>query len=228
MKKTILTLMVTVTSYYYAQATFLPVGGTVVPGAIGPLPGATLLASHVGEAFTSSIGDFTGTATVAVYSDPLNVFGAGHLDFVYQVHNNASSTASLERLTMTHFAGFLTDVSFTLTGSAIPGGIFVDGTATAFPATADRTTADVVGFNFPGGASTNHIMPGQTSTVVIIETDATTFTSGFLSVINGGVATVDAFSPATPAPDGGSAVTLLGIALAGIEGVRRMFRARRS
>jgi hypothetical protein len=32
---------------------------------------------------------------------------------------------------------------------------------------------------------------------------------------------------ATPAPDGGSAVALLGIALAGIEGVRRVIRARK-
>jgi VPDSG-CTERM motif len=32
----------------------------------------------------------------------------------------------------------------------------------------------------------------------------------------------------TSAPDGGSAVALLGIALAGVEGVRRMFRARKT
>ena len=34
--------------------------------------------------------------------------------------------------------------------------------------------------------------------------------------------------PTAPTPDGGSAVALLGIALAGVGGVRRMFRARKT
>jgi hypothetical protein len=47
----------------------------------------------------------SGTYEAAVYSDPNNTFGAGDLDFVYQVSNNAGSTDSIARLTATNFSG---------------------------------------------------------------------------------------------------------------------------
>jgi hypothetical protein len=228
MKKMILALMVIVTCYYNAQATPLPPGGSgVIPSPNPGLPGAALLASHVGVAWMTPGGLVHGTATTAVYSDPTNVFGAGDLTFVYQVTNDMSSVDGIARLTMINFAGFLTDVQMTLAGPVIPGGIFALGSAGAAAFSADRSAlGDTVGFNFPMG-SPNNIHPGDTSWVMIIQTNATHFTDGFLFAIDGGVATIAAFGPTT-VPDGGSAVALLGIALAGLEGVRRMFRGRKA
>jgi hypothetical protein len=48
---------------------------------------------------------------------------------------------------------------------------------------------------------------------------------------HGGLATIFSFSAdsaAVPVPDGGSAVALLGMALAGVEGARRLIRARKN
>jgi hypothetical protein len=206
-----------------AKAVLLPPGSPpTAPDGFTPLPGATQLATTGPQAFVTTIGTATGFITASVFSDPTNTFGAGDLTFVYQISNNASSTDALIRGTATNFTGFMTDVGYTLTGGSIPGGAFVNGTV--IPGTVDRLqpSGDTVGFNFLAAP----IGPGMTTVALIIQTNATRFTSGNFSVIDGGVATVAAFSPTLP--DGGSAVALLGIALAGLEGVRRMFRARKS
>jgi hypothetical protein len=183
------------------------------------LAGATELAS-ITSMFTTTLGTTTGTITASVFHDPTNVLGSGDLTFVYQIHNNTTSLDDLFRGTATNFTGFMTDVGFTSLGLGIPGGHFVSGSMS--PSTVDRlnSSGDTVGFNFAG------LSPGATSYALIIETNATEFAPGHFSVIDGGVATVDAFQPTVP--DGGSTVALLGITLAGLEGVRRMFRARKA
>jgi hypothetical protein len=205
-----------------AKAVLLPPGSPPTPPddfTSTNLAGATELASLT-SMFTTTLGTTTGTITASVFRDPTNFFGSGDLTFVYQIANSASSLDDLFRGTATNFAGFGTDVGFTSLGLAIPGGHFVNGSM--MPSTVDRlnSSGDTVGFNFAG------LRPGDTSFALIIETNATAFTRGHFSVIDGGVATVDAFQPTVP--DGGTTVALLGIALAGLEGVRRMFRARKS
>src|ERR1700693_303273 len=81
-----------------AKATPLP-PGTVVPIApddfsLTDFSGATLLGS-VMTPFVTTLGTTSGTIQAAVFSDPTNVFGAGDLTFVYQIHNNAGSADSL-------------------------------------------------------------------------------------------------------------------------------------
>ena len=171
--------------------------------------------------FVGSAGTLSGTIQAAVYSDPLNTFGAGDLDFVYQITNSASSTDSISRVTAINFTGFSTDVGFTATGSGLGNG-FVNGTVA--PELVDRQSADVVGFTF-NAPLTDAITPGATSTVLVIETNATHFTSGNVSVIDGSVITVPAFSP-TAVPEM-SSVTLLGLGLVCLGGVavaRKKFR----
>ena len=78
----------------------------------------------------------------------------------------------------------------------------------------------------------------QSSTFLNITGTGTISGNGFLNTqgvwsftstsANGGTSVKFGFTASTVAPDGGSAVALLGIALAGIEGVRRMFRARKA
>ena len=66
------------------------------------------------------------------------------------------------------------------------------------PVTADRNSVgDVVGFSFTPPDSAK-IQPGQTSDVLVISTNATDFTAGDVSVIDGGVSTVASFEPTRP------------------------------
>jgi VPDSG-CTERM motif len=208
-----------------AKAIVLPPGGSGPPDIFAPLPGATELA-FMTSSFVTNTGLVRGTITVAVFSDPTNVFGAGDLTFVYQITNSPFplSRDNIVRATGINFEGFMTDVGYTLLGGAIPNGHFMNGTV--LPLTVDRSFfGDTVGFNFAPGFI-GGLRPGTTSRALIIETNATRFTSGFFNVIDGGIASVSAYQPTVP--DGGSAVALLGIALAGVEGVRRMFRARKT
>src|SRR5438045_877231 len=90
----------------------------LTPGTGGQLPdiftgctGCTLLATHDTGLVTGTFNGLTLNFDLvsAVYSDPSNTFGAGDLDFFYQVTNEASSTDSIGRVTATDFKGFLTD-----------------------------------------------------------------------------------------------------------------------
>src|SRR5216684_4874768 len=67
---------------------------------------------------------------------------------------------------------------------------------------------NVIGFSFNPPDSAK-IQPGQTSFVLAISTDATNFTTGTASVIDGGVTTVASFQPTSGVPEPAS-LALLG------------------
>lgn len=203
-----------------AQATIIPPGPGAFPPDIFALSGLTLLDS-VSSTETSTSGALTFTLNAAVYSDPSNIFGAGDLAFVYQVMNSSTSPDSVGRVTGIDFTGFQTDVGYTATGSTLPGGMFVDGTVT--PQLVDRVHADVVGFSF-NAPLTLLIGPGDTSVVLVVETDATNYTAGHANVIDGGVSTVDAFQPASGVPEPAT-MGLFGAGMLALAGIRRSRRA---
>jgi len=167
---------------------------------------ATLLAESLNQAFTSNLGaaDFSGVADTYVFSDPGNTFAPGDLTFFYLVFNNTGSTENLDRLTASDFTGFQTDVGYQTGGT---------GGGTIAPATVDRTSGADVGFNLS-------IPAGSGSFFLEIQTDATQFVPGHLSIIDSGVATVDAFAPSIPEPRTWLMV-LLGFGLIGLVARKR-------
>ncbi len=182
-------------------------GGTVVPGIVAASPG-TLLASLI----QPLSGGFTGTLTTTVFRE-----AGGTLDFYYQISISAGSF--FDGLTTTNFTGSATQVGFRTDGASLLGGLFVNGTI--LPTLADRNAAgNLVGFSF--GAAP--IAPAFTSGVLVISTDATTFTTGSITLTGaGGTFTGSGFAPAAPVPEPAT-VLLLG---AGLAGVAAKLRKRR-
>jgi PEP-CTERM motif len=177
---------------------FLPPTTTVVPGLVPSATDPGTLLASLSSPFTTV--DASGTVLSAVYRE-----ATGMLDFYYQVVNGAGSSGSIARETDSIFGSFITSVGFRTDGGSLTGTGFTDAIVT--PVTADRnSTGLVVGFSFNPPDSAK-IQPGQTSAVLVISTNATNFTSGFASVIDGGATTVASFAPtAIPEP---SSVALL-------------------
>jgi len=164
-----------------AQASILNPGQTAPPDIL-TAPSGTALGSISG---TISPGTFSTTYTEWVYADPNNTFCSGCLDFVYQFTDNGPGIN--ERYTGYSFAGFLVDVGYD------------PSTGTLAPSTVDRSTnGAVVGFNYIG---TDEIVSGQTTPLLIIETNATLFVPGLVSAQDGSAGTGAGFSPAVPTPE---------------------------
>ena len=176
----------------------------VAPDTFAAPPTFTILTSAPERAFSSVDFDFIADLFEAVISDPTNVFGAGDLDFIIVVGNDNDSSHNIERVTTSSFAGFKTDVGYFTGFPGIP------------PDTVDRLTASTIGFNFIGG-----IAPGLDSAQIAIETNATRFTSGFLSAFNMSSATTTGFAPSVPEP------SIWAMMLTGFAGLARLARLRR-
>lgn len=173
----------------------------------------TLLASLVSAySFSTTAGITSGTLTSAVYRE-----AGGTLDFYYQVANSASSASAIARETDTNFVGFTTSLGYRTDGSTLAGG-FVNGTVA--PVLGDvNGIGTVVGFHFDL-TDANKIAAGQTSTALVISTNATNYTAGNAAVIDGGTQTVAAFQPAPGVPEPGTMV-LLGAGLLALAGIRK-------
>lgn len=184
----------------FAVGEFDPTGGIPIAG---PLP-----VPFVAPTFSGML-----TSTV-IAGDPSNPFGG--LTFTYLLDNFPISANSIGRLTINDYAGFLVDSSFEIPLAGVA------------PTLNDRSlgVGDVIGFSFIGpplGAGT--LVPGSTSALLVVQTNAPAFVPTFASVIDGSVVSVATFAPAVPEPS-----TLLS-ALIGICGLllvssRRFKRGR--
>jgi len=181
-----------------AQASILGNGSSVPPSPM--FPGGTLVASASGTIIAPT---FSAGYVQWVYSDPLNTWCAGCLDFVYQFTNNGPDVN--ERYSMTSFQGFLLDVG------TMPFGVHD-------PTLIDRSgLGPVVGFNFP---ALDEILPGTTTVQLVIETNARTVTPGFVSAQDGTAGSGIAWAPSTVVPEP-SSLMLLGGGLLALGGYLR-------
>lgn len=178
-------------------------------------PGTLLDSNSTSFTAYDNRGDalYSGTLRAAVYRNASNT-----LDFYFQFVNNWYSEDSVGRLTMTNFAGFTTDVGYR-SDNWDGGGIFRAGTQG--PVGADRSASGgTVGFTF--GSGWGQINPGETSSTMVIRTNAVNYTLGSVTTQNGAVYTASAFSP-----DGGAGVpepstyAMIGAGLAAVGMLRR-------
>ena len=168
----------------FAQAAPLIVGGSIFPTPAEPDPvgGQTVCGPLVAPYSTAT---FSGTLTSAViFGDTTNPYGG--LTFTYVVSNDASSSNVNARLSVNGYDGFLTDASYQVPASGV------------VPTYVDRQLpGDVVGFSFLGmPVGFGAIEPGQSSSLLVIQTNATTCSNSFASVIDGAIATIPTYAPA--------------------------------
>jgi len=199
-----------------AQATLLAPGSSVgdgtasSPGALSTFADSPVLVTQVSTPVATPT--YSGTLTSAVYTN-----AGGTLDFYYQFTNNQGSSDGIERLSMTSFTGFTTDVGYRTTALAP----FTAGAQA--PLHADRSASgQTVGFFFTSSnqAGPYLVDPGESSRTLVIRTNATQFFTGNTAIIDGFAANAPSFAPSA-IPEPASLAGLATIALGAITRRRR-------
>lgn len=178
------------------------------------------------------LGNTVGTGTVreiVVSGDTNNPLGG--LVFIYQVKD---TTGAVGKVSMTSYATWGTNAS--AVDSSTQNSNNPPGTSAWLPSTSHgslfgttpiaRTSlgADngaTVSFNYNDGV----FGPGDVSQVMIVRTNATTFSAGSISVIDGGTADMIGYAPG-PEPSSFVLMGLTGLSFSGM-GIRRWFRKAR-
>jgi len=152
-------------------------------------------------------GHFSGTVTVSVYQESAAANPLLGLTFVYSVTNNGPD--SLERVTTNDYAGFQVDACYVTSAVAPPTYISRD------------LVGDVPGF---GWFSPSGVLPGTTSPVLILRTNALQYGPDSVGIIDGAAITVEGLLG--PLPGGGSTPEPASLGLLGI-GALALLRRRR-
>jgi hypothetical protein len=192
------------------------------PGDTGIAPDALKLTTGEHNGSVAEIFDqplvtpsFSGFYSQSVWRNHTNVWGDGDLTWIINISVDKGSTDALLRVIVDSFAGFDVDVGY---DTGFPHG--------RIPTTVDRLTAATIGFDFAPG-----IFGGEDSAHLEIDTNATQFTSGSLSInpdTSGPQIPAFAFAPFAPPPTVPEPSTwaLMGLGFAGL-GLFKFSKSRR-
>lgn len=191
-----------VVSGAHAFAPLAPGGAVLVPDL--SLPGDAAFVDYRSDDFVgmNALSEVLYTGTVESY-----VFrqAAGNLIFGYIVHNDAPSIDEISAVSMTDFAGWITEVGQDPFASA--------SSASAATSASRSASGGTVTFNFtrdPLGRGA--LEQGTASYGMMIRTNATDYTRGTVNVLNGAIATVESFAP-VPEP---ASIAALGVGAAAL------------
>ncbi len=211
-------LAVTLPSAFASTITLAPGGFTGAPGSNSvPSNGSTFAGlTLVADTGVLTLVNGPGSNTNATADERIYRTTGGTLDFFVQVHNlQGPSVDNLRTVDVRNFTGFTTAVAYNT------------NSGTVMPSDANRTagTGDTINFGFFNSADNSGTLGtdapdgiGSTSYWLEIDTNATGFTNtGQVGVIDGGTASVLAYSPTNvPEPMSmgllGGGLALLGIA----------------
>jgi hypothetical protein len=107
----------------------------------------------------------------------------------------------VNRITTVSFGSFTTDVGFTtadIDGAAGNTGVnFLTPTANQSPDKVDLPSApgNTLGFNFTAGIGGGTLASGETSSILVVRTNALSYNVGQTNMINGAVASAATFAP---------------------------------
>jgi hypothetical protein len=222
-------------------ATLSPGGGgpTTPPDSYTISSSATVLASIQNQTINSSGGPTTtvgGTYSTWVLRDPNNPFGANDLTFVYQFNNtggapvpSGTTPTAVERISVGDFGVPVVDAA-TQSGGTLPAGMtgtFNGGTGVQASYVDRGPTGLPVGFAFPTGGSGGAITVGSSSRLLIVATNATSFTTGTFAVIDSTTSTNLGYQPTFPSgvPEPAS-VVMMGLGGLGV-GALALVRRRK-
>jgi PEP-CTERM motif len=169
-----------------ALSSSYPVGGTLLATTTSPF----------------SAGVISGTLITSVLTgDAANPY-AGGLTFTYQLGISSSSPDGSSEMTVSSFSSFLTDVSYNTVDSDVNPSNFSRSSGSG-------DTVRFIFLNQPVGA-------GQTSALLVVQTDAVDFQATMAGIIDGLTVNAASLAPiAVPEPASG-ALILLGLGAMGL------------
>jgi hypothetical protein len=196
-----------------AQATVLLVGASNAPPDVfltNPVTDGlgTVIAHQV-------VNGSASTLNVTVNEYVVRETATGTLDFVYQVKNNAASSDAVGRVTVSNFGSGprLTTGPFILDVGYVAGTGTIGVNTQPDPDTVDRLNAQqgrVVGFNF----TILGVEAGANSAVLVVATNAKSYTTGAVAVIDGSSVNLAGYQP-LPEP---STMAMAGLGALGLIG----------
>jgi hypothetical protein len=177
-------------------------GGFVFPPPPGVNPTGTLLATTTSPFLSASLN---GTLISSVYSgDATSPLGG--LTFTYQIVLSPNSPSAVSQLSVSRFGSFLTDVSFFGGAPMIPPS-FISRSSEGGP------VGDVLQFHFGAPGPTESLLPGNTSSLLIVQTTAPNFQATTASIIDGvAVPNIASLAPLSVPEPGTMALVVAGFA----------------